>query len=159
MKKPSIQDLTLLLALLLIVAATTPSLAQAVKSDQQTLIDLERRWDTAFRNGDVTYIDSILTDDFIATYEDGSRADKKKELGLAAAFNQQIDDSSQDDFTIRIYGDTAVVWFTLHLLGPVQGKSVEITYQYLDVWVLREGKWKCVASQSTRLAPPRPAPQ
>ena len=127
--------------------------AQGVKSDQQTLIDLERRWNMAFHTGDVKFIESILDDDFIATYEDGVRADKKKELAQAASFNQQIDASSMDDFTIRIYGNTAVVWFTLRVLGPIQGKPVELTLRYTDVWVLRDGKWKCVSSQSTRFAP------
>jgi len=128
--------------------------AQAVKSDQETLIDLERRWNAAFHNGDVKFIESILDDGFIATYENGDRADKAKELSQAASFNQQIDASALDDFTIKIYGNTAVVLFTLHLLGPVQGKQVEITYRYIDVWVLRDGAWRCVASQSTRLTPP-----
>ena len=131
----------------------TPAAAQGVKSDQQTLIDLERRWNTAFHSGDVKFIESILDDDFIATYEDGVRADKKTELAQAEAFNQQIDASAMDDFTIRIYGNTAVVWFTLRLLGPMQGKPVELTLRYTDVWVLREGKWKCVSSHSTRFTP------
>ena len=125
--------------------------AQGVKSDQQTLIDLERRWNMAFHTGDVKFIESILDDDFVATYEDGVRADKKKELALAGSFNQQIDATSMDDFTIRIYGNTAVVWFTQQLVGPVNGKPVAVTYRYMDVWVNRDGVWKCVASQSTRV--------
>ena len=134
-----------------------PAAAQGVKSDQQTLIDLERRWNMAFHNGDVKFIESILHDDFIATYEDGVRADKKKELEQAASFNQQIDASAMEDFTVRIYGNTGVVWFTLRLIGPVQGKPVEIVLRYTDVWVLRDGRWKCVSSQSTRFDP-KPAP-
>jgi len=44
------------------------------------------------------------------------------------------------------------VWFTLHLLGPVNGKPTPISYRYVDVWVNRNGVWKCVASQSTRIS-------
>ena len=127
--------------------------AQGVKSDQQTLIDLERRWNMAFNSGDVKFIESILDDDFVATYEDGVRADKKKELALAGSFNQQIDATSMDDFTIRIYGNTAVVWFTLRLVGPIQGKPVEIALRYTDVWVLRDGRWQMVGWQSTKIVP------
>jgi ketosteroid isomerase-like protein len=130
-----------------------PAAAQSVKSDQQTLMDLERRWNMAFHSGDVKFIESILDDEFIATYDDGVRADKKTELAHAESFNQQIDASALDDFTIRIYGDTAIVWFTLHLLGPMQGKPVELTFRYTDVWVLRDGEWKCVSSHSTRFTP------
>jgi ketosteroid isomerase-like protein len=131
-----------------------PALAEAgqrVKSDQETLMELEREWDAAFRRNDVKFIASILADEFIATYDDGTRADKAKELELAANFNQQIDSSSLDEFTIHTFRDTAVVWFTLRLVGPMQGRRVEIAYRYLDVWVFRDGRWLCVASQSTRL--------
>lgn len=146
------------LSLAIVGSITSVASAQAVKSDQQTLMDLERQWDSAFRNGNVTFIESILDPDFIATYDNGTRADKAKELQLAASFNQQIDDSDLDDFTIKINGNTAVVWFTLRLLGPMQGKPVELNYHYLDVWVLRDGKWRCIASQSTRVpTPERPA--
>jgi hypothetical protein len=153
MKKLTVQSV--IAAAVMILGAATGLSAQGVKSDQQTLMDLERQWDEAFRNGNVKFIDGILDPDFLATYDNGTRADRKKELELAASFNQQIDDSDLDDFTIKIYGNTAVVWFTLRLLGPIQGKPVVLTYHYIDVWVLRDGgNWRCVASQSTRVPTP-----
>lgn len=139
------------LAIVLSVASSVP--AQAVKSDQQTLEDLERRWHMAFLTGDVKFLESILDDDFVATYDDGVRANKAKELELAAAFNQQIDASALDEFTVRVYGNTAVVLFTLRLRGPMQGKPVELAFRYTDVWVMRNGRWRCVTSHSTRLNP------
>ena len=139
------------LVVAVVIAVASPANAQRVKSDQDTLIELEQKWDVAFRNRDATFIETLLADDFVVTYEDGTRGDKAKELSLAASFNQQIDSSTQDEFIIRVYGNTAVVWFTLHLLGPVNGNPVAITYRYVDVWVNRDGVWKCVASQSTRI--------
>jgi hypothetical protein len=142
---------TLLLALCLSLAVFDPALTQGVKSDQETLIDLERQWDAAFHRQDATFIETILADEFIATYGDGSRGDKAKELALAREQNQQIDSRRLDGFIIKIYRDTAVVWFTQYLVGPVQGKPTEVQYQYMDVWVVRGGRWQCVASQSTRI--------
>ena len=139
------------LVVAVVIAVASPANAQRVKSDQDTLIELEQKWDVAFRNRDATFIETLLADDFVVTYEDGTRGDKAKELSLAASFNQQIDSSTQDEFIIKVYGNTAVVWFTLHLLGPVNGNPVAITYRYVDVWVNRDGVWKCVASQSTRI--------
>ena len=115
-------------------------------------MQLERDWDAAFHRHDAAFIEGILADEFVATYDDGSRADKARELALAVDFNQQIDSSNLDEFIIKIYGDTAVVWFTLHLSGPSQGRQVQLTLRYVDVWVLRDGRWKCVASQSTKVA-------
>ena len=122
-----------------------------VRSDQQILIELEKGWNAAFYRKDVPFIENILADEFIATYDDGSRGDRAKELALVAEFNQQIDSSTLDDFTVKVYGDTAVVWFALHLVGPSQGRRLELTYRYVDVFVWRAGRWQCVATQSTKV--------
>jgi ketosteroid isomerase-like protein len=124
-----------------------------VESDQQVLIKLEQGWNEAFYRKDVVFIDNVLADEFIATYEDGSRGDKAKELALAAAFNQQVESAIQDEFMVRVYRDTAVVSFTLRLVGIRQGKQANLTLRYTDVWVMRDGRWQCVSSHSTRADP------
>jgi hypothetical protein len=45
------------------------------------------------------------------------------------------------------------VWFTLNLVGVRQGQRAEVTLRYTDVFVLRDGRWQCVSSQSTRVNP------
>ena len=55
------------------------------------------------------------------------------------------------EFIVKTVGNTAVVWFTQILVGPVNGKPTEVRYRYVDVWVNRGGRWLAVASQSTRL--------
>ena len=127
-----------------VVAAQAPS-----GTVEQTLIELERGWNAAFYDKDVAFLENVLADEFIVTYDDGARGDKARELGLAESFNQRIVSATQDDFTVRVYGDTAVVWFTLRVVGMRQGQEAELTLRYTDVWVLRDDRWQCVASQST----------
>jgi ketosteroid isomerase-like protein len=124
---------------------------QPVRSDQEILAQLELDWDAAFHRKDVNFIERILADEFVVTYDDGTRGDKARELALAAGFNQQIDSSVLDEFIVKVYGDTAVVWFTQHLVGPKQGRRLEVTLHYVDVFVQRDGRWQCVASQSTKV--------
>lgn len=140
--------------LLSVMAVTTfASQSPPVKSDQEILIELEQRWNEAFYRKDVDFIRSILADEFIATYDDGTRGDRAKELALALEFNQQVQSSIQDDFIVKIYGNTAVVWFTLRLTGIRQGQPAEVQFRYTDVFVRRDGDWQCVSTQSTRVAP------
>ncbi len=136
-------------------ALTAPAAAQnrPVRSDQQILIQLERDWDTAFRAKDIPFLENILADEFVATYGDGSLGDKTRELTLAKEFNKQVDSSTQDEFSVKIYGDTAIVWFRQTLTGPSKGQKLEVVYRYVDVFVLRSGRWQCVSSQSTRVTP------
>lgn len=135
-------------------AAASGSQQKPVLSDQEILVQLERDWHAAFLRKDVDAISNLLADDFIVTYGDGARGDKARELALVSAFNQQVDSSAQEDFIVKVNRDTAVVWFTQRMVGPVQGKPTEVAYRYIDVWVVRDGRWQCIASQSTKLTAP-----
>jgi len=46
-----------------------------VRSDQQILVELEQGWNAAFYGKDIRFIENILADEFIATYDDGSRGE------------------------------------------------------------------------------------
>jgi ketosteroid isomerase-like protein len=125
--------------------------AQRARSDQEILIELEKNWDAAIRRRDVEFIRTVLADEFLATHAEGVRADRAKELALAAEFNQQVDSSTLDEFVVKIYGETAVVWFTQHLVGPKEGRPLALTFRYTDVWVWRDGRWQCVASHASKV--------
>lgn len=145
----------LLMCGLVVAASVSAATAQnqPAKSDQQILIELEQEWNRAFYRKDLAFLESVLAEEFVATYDDGVRGDRAKELELSASFNQQVESAIQDDFTVRVYRDAAVVWFTLRVVGIRQGQRAELTLQYTDVWVMRDGRWQCVSSQSTRLNP------
>ena len=139
------------LVVLALLATAREADAQRVPSTQQILEQLERDWVEAMQRNDVAFVDSVLAPEFIATYGDGSRGDRVKELQLVRDFNSQVDKWAVDEFVVKVFGQTAVVWFTQRMVGPVQGKPTEIVTRYTDVFVNRDGKWLCVSSQSTRV--------
>lgn len=142
-----------LLALVFLSFAGRASAQLDVKSTQEILIELEQNWISALKRNDVKFVDSVLAEEFVATYGDGTRGDRNHELKLVADFNSQVDEWLVGEFTVKVYRDTAVVWFTQRMTGPVQGKPVEIVTRYMDVFVMRDGRWQCVGSQSTRVSP------
>jgi len=142
---------------LLVCGLAAPARAQSgpVKSDQDILIQLEHDWDAAFHRHDAAFIDRILADEFIVTYDNGVRADRRLELQLATSIDENIESSMLDEFIVKEFGNTAVVWFTLHLIGPVNGQRVQNDYRFTDVFVLRDARWQCVSSQSTKITASR----
>lgn len=140
-----------LAAAVIALAAAGPSAQRQVQSAQQILEQLERDWVEALQRNDTAFVESVLAPEFVATYGDGSRGDRVRELQLVKDFNQQVDSWTVDEFTVKVFGETAVVWFTQRMVGPVQGKPTEIVTRYMDVFVNRGGKWLCVGSQSTRV--------
>jgi ketosteroid isomerase-like protein len=133
--------------------AALASAVQRVESDQDVLVKLERGWNEAFYRKDIAFIERLLAEEFTATYDDGRIGDKATELGLVAAFDQNVQSATPDEFAVRVYRDTAVVWFTLRLVGIKDGQRSEMALRYTDVWIVRDGRWQCVSSQSTRVAP------
>ena len=142
----------LLCCVLAASCAVPVSALQRVQSDQDVLIGLERRWNEAFYKRDVAFIETLLAEEFVATYDDGRKGDKATELALVASFNQQVESAVPDEFSVQVYRDTAVVWFTLRLVGIRAGQRSEMALRYTDVWIVRDGRWQCVSSQSTRVA-------
>jgi hypothetical protein len=135
-----------------LIAVPAGAAGQApVRSDQEILVQLERDWVAALQRNDVTFVETVLAEEFVATYGDGSRGDRAHELKLVADFNRQVDEWTVGEFMVKVYRDTAVVWFTQRMVGPVQGKRTEIVTRYMDVFVMRDGRWQCVGSQSTRV--------
>ena len=129
------------------------SALQRVESDQDVLVKLERGWNEAFYRKDVAFIEKLLAEEFTATYDDGRIGNKATELALVTTFDQAVESATPDEFAVRIYRDTAVVWFTLRLVGIKEGQRSEMALRYTDVWVVRDGRWQCVSSQSTRVVP------
>ena len=140
------------LCCVVVFAAVTPASAQRVQSDQDALVALERGWNEAFYRKDVAFIEKLLADEFTATYDDGRIGDKATELALVTAFDQAVQSATPEEFAVRVYRDTAVVWFTLRLVGIKEGQRSEMALRYTDVWIIRDGRWQCVSSQSTRVA-------
>ena len=144
---------SLVVAGVLALVAGAGAQQRRVQSAQQILEQIERDWVDAMQMNDVAFVNNILAPEYIATHDDGTRVDKTRELQLVERFNAQVDEWIVEDFTIKVYGETAVVWFTHRMTGPVQGKPTQIVVRYMDVFVMRDGKWLCVGSQSTKVSP------
>ena len=49
---------------------------QTAQSAQDVLIDLERGWNDAVYRQDADFVDNLLAEEFVVTYDDGTRADR-----------------------------------------------------------------------------------
>ena len=56
------------------------------------------------------------------------------------------------DETVRVYGDTAVVSARGISGGAYRGQTFRVVERVTDVWVRREGTWRCVLTHLSRIA-------
>jgi ketosteroid isomerase-like protein len=117
---------------------------------EQELIELEKRWNDAYRRKDVAMLNSILADDIVIIYGDGTRATKSQDIA-SIGVEEQIESSTLDDFQVQVYGDTAVVMSRLTSSGVRHGKKFTAQFRYVDIYRKRGGRWQCVVTQNTRI--------
>jgi len=118
----------------------------------ELLADIEERIATAWVNGDRSFIEQILAEDWSVTDLTG-RVLKRAEV-LEEAFgskDRQIVSMRIDEVNVRPFGDWAIVTGRTHAAGAYQGETAEVTLRFTDVFANRNGRWQVVASQATLL--------
>jgi ketosteroid isomerase-like protein len=121
---------------------------------QQELTKLERDWCTALVKKDATLLASILSDDYTAVGSRGTTSTKAGDLADLKSGDTVLTSCVDDNVNVRVYGDAAVVTGRGRRSGTYKGapfKDREILYT--DTFVRRNGRWLCVASHGTPVAP------
>lgn len=135
-------------------------------SIEAELIKLERAWAGANMKRDTATVRNILADDIILTYPDGTTGTKSDELGMVetGAISAESWDIADTKVTV-LDADAAFITGRGiirkgNLKDPKTGKTIDISgeYRFMDVYAKRNGKWMAVASQTTKIAAPAPAP-
>ena len=125
--------------------------------------ELEQRWAEAIQRKDTRALESdFLAEDYaLRIADDPSRKITRAAwLSILAVYNTRTFEIS--NLEVREFGDTAVVSLCVHQDADVNGVDRSGAFFLVDVWTLREGKWKVSARYSSpaRQLPDMPnAPQ
>ena len=123
------------------------SAAAQQKSDVASkLLALEQKWTVAYQKGDIAALNTLLTDDFIITVEDGQTFSKSGYVVHAGDPNVQVEVAEVNDVRTRIHGNTAVITGAYHEKGKNKGKPYELNDRFTDVWMNNNGQWQLIAS-------------
>jgi ketosteroid isomerase-like protein len=143
----------LILALMLAAPTHPQAVAMAPAAEELTQL-LKEFLDGASRN-DVAAHDRFWADDLIYTRSSGVRMGKAEILENArsgpTATAVESTEYSAEDIRIRQYGDTAVVAF--RLVGRTGSGPRPVVEHFLNtgVFVKRNGEWRVVVWQATRV--------
>lgn len=139
---------TLLLLLVTLVSVS------AKATDQARLLQADAKWNELRLEADVHGLGQLLVDDWLLTHSDGrvqTKSEYISELSSRSRTNQAI---SNEEVSLRAYGDTAVITGVSVQSGVSKGKPWSGRFRFTRVWILRDEKWKMVASHSSRITPP-----
>lgn len=142
-------------ALMLVLAATTVASTQQRQSagDEQRLTQIERDWAQAMVKGDVGFMERTAHPDYTFVSPDGRLVTRSEDLADLKSGAFKAESASVHDVKVRIYGgDTAVVTGRNVLKGTYKGQDISGEYRFTDTFLKDQGEWRCVATQSTRVA-------
>jgi ketosteroid isomerase-like protein len=110
------------------------------------ILGLESQWNAAYKQSDVSAMNSLLADDFIITEEDGSTFSKPGYIAHNGNSSMRVEISDMSDLKVRIHGNTAVVTGMYHEKGTEKGKVYEYYDRFTDVWMNNKGAWQVIVS-------------
>jgi ketosteroid isomerase-like protein len=107
---------------------------------------LELRWAEAYKLRKLDVLSSLLDDDCVSTFEDGSTLSKLGLISYIARPSERVEMAEVSDLKIRMHGQTAVVTGAYHERGESAGKPYDYRDRFTDVWIKVRGEWKLIAS-------------
>ena len=144
----------ILLAALLVAAGMLPSHA-ADEKQAAVIAELTRQadaWDQAIVRKDRAAIEANMADDFRQIDGDGDIETKASFVNGLLSAKLEIDPYTVDDFEVRLYGNVALLSGRTKMTGRYDGKAFKSHYRYIDIYVMRDGKWQIVSVQISKLA-------
>lgn len=122
-------------------------------SEHEVLVALNDAYVRAFRASDIAWYDVHLTADYRVVSGDGSMQDRAAALAHFArpTFATSMRTFPVDRVRVRRFGDLALI----HAENAYTLKDGRTgVSRYTDIWVLRDGRWRCAAAHITVVRPP-----
>jgi len=132
-------------------AADAKKAAAPANAAADELKQLENDWEEAVKAKNAEKLGDILADSWAGLGWDGRREDKAKALADLKAPGNSLDTFEMGPMKVRIFGNTAVVTGSDTEKSMENGKDTSGKYIWTDVFVKQSGKWRAVASQSTKV--------
>ena len=126
-----------------------PAGAATVSDDTVDLEMLECAWVDAVNRRDEAVVSRIIADDFAGVDSGGGRFTKTSYLLDVRNGAFGAEPRVQEEVKVRLFGDSAVVTSRIKLAVPLTSNGL------MNVYVKRQGRWRCVALQATLVQPDR----
>lgn len=118
-----------------------PALAREVHAYERAQID-----------GDRAELERIIADDFVLVGGDGTRVGKASHIAEFTNPDLDLEPVVLRDVVEHVWTDGAALGATVDLRGTSGGVAFQQTLRYMDVWALRDGQWRVVYGQATRVS-------
>jgi uncharacterized protein (TIGR02246 family) len=113
---------------------------------------LENEWNNATFKKDAKALDLLYAKEYTFTDSDGKVYNRQQDISEITSGNyKSVAPSVLSDIKVNSYGYVTVVKGLNITKATLNGKDISGTYRFVDVFVMRDGRWQCISTQSSRL--------
>jgi ketosteroid isomerase-like protein len=116
---------------------------------EEELVKVEEEFANAIVKNNPDEIRQFVADDWIIINADGGIIDRERFLEVIKLGTLTHEMMESDDVRVRVYGDSAVVSALTRSKGKFMGQEFTTHERSTDVFVRRDGQWRCVLTQLT----------
>jgi len=131
--------------------ASTAAVMPAKKSTPEaTIREIEDKWEASVMRHDPSVAQAYLADDFRGISSQGKVMTKSKLLAEIKKDTDTYSSAKNGKVDVRVFGGQFAVatGVSTEAGKSKEGKEFKRSFRWTDAWVLRDGKWQCVASQA-----------
>lgn len=114
-----------------------------------TIKEMEEKWAAAASKNDDATVAAMLADSLTAIGSDGKMRNRSEML--AAMKGRKYESATEEDIKVQVHGDAAVATGVWRAKGTENGKAFDEVERFTDTYVKIDGKWKCIATQSSTI--------
>lgn len=137
------------IAVLFIAGAITASGQNPTSDEGGRVLALETAWGHAIELKDTKALDQMLASTFVAVEIDGTLSNKAEFLAGIKAPEYQPSQAMNEQISVKVYGNAAVVVGIFRVKGVEKGKPYVHRERFVDTWIKQGQTWQCVASTAT----------
>lgn len=113
---------------------------------------LENEWNNATFKKDAKALDLLYAKEYTFIDQTGKVYDKQQDISEVISGNYKLETPSVlSDIKVNTYGNVTVVKGLNTVKATMNGKDISGTFRFVDVFVMRDGRWQCVSTQSSKL--------
>ena len=117
---------------------------------EATIREIEEKWEASVKNHDSSVPQEYLADDFRGVSSKGKLMSKKELLAELKKDTDAYSSTKAGKVDVRVFGGQFAVatGISTEAGKDKDGQEFKRSFRWTDVWVMRNDKWQCVASQA-----------
>ncbi len=120
-------------------------------SDKSRLLETFTKFRDALLGNDTSALDLLISDEYVGYDPLGNPQNKKMSLEAYNPGAVELDKYDVEELESRIIGEVGIITGKGYIHGAFTGSEFEHSLRFLDLYILREGRWQLLLSQVTPL--------